>query len=89
MLYFHPWEFDPDQPRLPLRGLKRWRTYVGMSRTTGRLGDLLEAYPFRRAVDVAREIRESTVPLERYSVGAGEGSAHQNSNRNSPARKAA
>ena len=20
MLYFHPWEFDPGQPRLPLRG---------------------------------------------------------------------
>ncbi|MDP7349058.1 MAG: DUF3473 domain-containing protein [Phycisphaeraceae bacterium] len=43
MLYFHPWEFDPDQPRLPLTGVSRWRTYVGLSRTRRRLSHLL--YP--------------------------------------------
>ena len=36
-LYFHPWEFDPDQARLPLRGLNRFRTYVGLARTRRRL----------------------------------------------------
>src|SRR5207248_1508972 len=30
MLYFHPWEFDPGQPRLPLGLLSRFRTYVGL-----------------------------------------------------------
>src|SRR5581483_7457642 len=30
-LYFHPWEFDPGQPRLPLGRLSRFRTYVGLS----------------------------------------------------------
>jgi polysaccharide deacetylase family protein (PEP-CTERM system associated) len=70
MLYFHPWEFDPDQPRLPLRGLARWRTYVGMKRTTKRPADLLTAYPFRRAVDVTREIRAGGTPLPRFPLVA-------------------
>jgi polysaccharide deacetylase family protein (PEP-CTERM system associated) len=53
MLYFHPWEFDPQQPRLPLRGLDRFRTYVGSGRTRGRLAALLPNYRFARAVDAA------------------------------------
>jgi polysaccharide deacetylase family protein (PEP-CTERM system associated) len=68
MLYFHPWEFDPDQPRLPLRRLSRWRTYVGVHRTTARLAKLLAAFPFRRAIDVVREIRASGVELPRYCL---------------------
>jgi polysaccharide deacetylase family protein (PEP-CTERM system associated) len=71
MLYFHPWEFDPDQPRLPLGRVARWRTYVGVGRTTGRLRDLLRAYPFRRAVDVARELRAVEATLPRFSVVGG------------------
>jgi polysaccharide deacetylase family protein (PEP-CTERM system associated) len=66
MLYFHPWEFDPDQPLLPLKRLSRWRTYVGMNRTTGRLGSLLKDYTFRRAVDVVRELKRDELP--RFSL---------------------
>ena len=69
VLYFHPWEFDPDQPRLPLRSLSRWRTYVGIEKTTRRLDELLGAFPFRRAIDVAREIEASGVELPRFRVG--------------------
>jgi polysaccharide deacetylase family protein (PEP-CTERM system associated) len=68
MLYFHPWEFDPGQPRLPLKRLARWRTYVGVGRTTARLGRLLATFPFRRAIDVVREIRASGVTLPRYQL---------------------
>ncbi|MBX9585114.1 MAG: polysaccharide deacetylase family protein [Gemmataceae bacterium] len=68
ILYFHPWEFDPDQPRLPLGRVARWRTYVGVGRTTARLRELLRAYPFRRAVDVARELRAVEDSLPRFSV---------------------
>lgn len=68
MLYFHPWEFDPDQPRLPLGRLSRWRTYVGVGKTTARLDALLGAYPFRRAIDAVRELR--TENLTRYRVAA-------------------
>ncbi len=68
MLYFHPWEFDPNQPRLPLSGLARWRTYVGIRRTTRRLASLLAEFSFRRAVDVARDIRASGIDLPRFSL---------------------
>ena len=71
MLYFHPWEFDPDQPRLPLGRLSRWRTYVGMSRTTARLKSLLRGYPFTRAIDAVRAIRASAAELPRFQVAAG------------------
>ena len=57
MLYFHPWEFDADQPRLPLSRLGRWRTYVGVGKTTERLNHLLAGYPFRRAIDAARDLQ--------------------------------
>lgn len=44
MLYFHPWEFDPDQPRLRLSPLARWRTYAGLGATQPRLIKLLSQY---------------------------------------------
>jgi polysaccharide deacetylase family protein (PEP-CTERM system associated) len=68
VLYFHPWEFDADQPRLPLGRLARWRTYVGIGRTTDRLTKLLAQFPFRRAIDVAREIRAGGATLPRYRL---------------------
>lgn len=67
MLYFHPWEFDPDQPRLPLGRLSRWRTYVGVSKTTARLDNLLTAYPFTRAIDAVRALRRDALP--RFKLG--------------------
>ncbi len=41
MLYFHPWEFDPDQPRLPLNRANRFRTYVGQGRSRSKLAALI------------------------------------------------
>lgn len=66
MLYFHPWEFDPDQPRLPLGWLARWRTYVGMRRTTERLRSLLAGHRFVRAIDAVRAILDGGVELPRF-----------------------
>jgi polysaccharide deacetylase family protein (PEP-CTERM system associated) len=67
MLYFHPWEFDPGQLRLPLRGLNRLRTYVGIGRTQKRLRTLLNGYSFSRAVDVASRLRAGRA-LPRFTV---------------------
>lgn len=63
MLYFHPWEFDPEQPRLPLRRLSRFRTYVGIGRSRGRLATLMSRYRSARAVDVARRLERSALPV--------------------------
>jgi len=71
MLYFHPWEFDPDQPRLPLGRIARWRTYVGVGKSLGRLDRLLAGpYQFHRATDVANEIERSAVELPRFRIPA-------------------
>jgi polysaccharide deacetylase family protein (PEP-CTERM system associated) len=70
MLYFHPWEFDPDQPRLPLSRLRRFRTYVGIHRTRGRLRGLLEGRRFARAIDVAKRLNVSWGTLPGFDLNA-------------------
>lgn len=49
--YFHPWEFDPDQPRPQGISMKaRFRHYLNQGRALGRLGRLVEDFswaPFR------------------------------------------
>jgi polysaccharide deacetylase family protein (PEP-CTERM system associated) len=62
MIYFHLWEFDPDQPRLPLRPLNRVRTDVGLKKTRNRLARLLKGHTFRRAVDLVRKLNASSLP---------------------------
>ncbi len=68
MLYFHPWEFDPDQERLPLRRLSRFRTYVGIGRSRGRLSTLMRRHHFARAVDVATRLESSSPSLPRFDL---------------------
>ncbi len=69
MLYFHPWEFDPGQPQLPLKRLSRFRTYVGIGKSATRLRRLLERYAgrFRRALDVVENLegRKGELPVFR------------------------
>jgi polysaccharide deacetylase family protein (PEP-CTERM system associated) len=77
MLYFHPWEFDPELTRLPLRGLGRFRTYVGLHRTRGRLQRLLKSTAgerFRTAASVAVDLRrlEAETPLLDFDLAGSE-----------------
>jgi polysaccharide deacetylase family protein (PEP-CTERM system associated) len=46
-VYLHPWEFDPEQPRISgvSRGA-RFRHYVNLAKTESRLRKLLNAFPF-------------------------------------------
>lgn len=46
VVYLHPWELDPNQPRLPVTGLTRFRHYVNIGRTECRLKRLLEDFSF-------------------------------------------
>ena len=68
VFYFHPWEFDPEQDRLPLRPLSRFRTYVGLRRSRPRLAALLRGHPFVRAADVLRPLQDRLLQLPRFSV---------------------
>lgn len=67
-IYFHPWEFDPEQRRLPLAPVSRFRTYVGIGRSKDRLVRLLSRHRFVRAVDVARQLSPHVQSLARYSL---------------------
>jgi polysaccharide deacetylase family protein (PEP-CTERM system associated) len=44
--YAHPWEIDPDQPRLPGRAKSRLRHYTNLSKMAGRLSRLIEGGHF-------------------------------------------
>lgn len=46
MFYIHPWELDPDQPRLPCGWLTRLRHYRGLTQTASRLERLLAEFDF-------------------------------------------
>jgi polysaccharide deacetylase family protein (PEP-CTERM system associated) len=70
MLYFHPWEFDTEQARLPMSRLRRIRTYGGLNRSRGRLARLLEGREFVRAVDVARGLRGRVGSLSSFRIPA-------------------
>jgi polysaccharide deacetylase family protein (PEP-CTERM system associated) len=53
VVYFHPWELDPDQPRIR-EGLKsRLRHYTNLDEMTGRLEILLQTYSFQPFCGVA------------------------------------
>ncbi len=46
MFYIHPWEVDPDQPRLPVGWLTRVRHYRGLAGTAAKLESLLSEFRF-------------------------------------------
>lgn len=54
--YIHPWELDPEQPRLRTSWLTRIRHYGGLHRTTGRLERLLEEFRFRPIADTVENL---------------------------------
>lgn len=41
VLYFHPWEFDPDMPRMPLSMTGRIRTYTGLKSAAAKLSRIM------------------------------------------------
>jgi polysaccharide deacetylase family protein (PEP-CTERM system associated) len=45
--YIHPWELDPDQPRMRTKLLTRLRHYGGLERTVPRLRKLLSDFEFQ------------------------------------------
>lgn len=53
IFYFHPWELDPDQPRVTDATTKtRFRHYINLSRTAARLDRLLSDFSWGRADEV-------------------------------------
>jgi polysaccharide deacetylase family protein (PEP-CTERM system associated) len=56
VVYLHPWELDPEQPRLKPGRIKAFRHYVNLDRTTGRLKQLLNDFALGTISDVHAEM---------------------------------
>jgi polysaccharide deacetylase family protein (PEP-CTERM system associated) len=52
MFYLHPWEIDPEQPRIAAPLLSRFRHYRNLEKTEPRLRRLLEDFQFGPAFNV-------------------------------------
>ena len=48
LFYFHPWEIDPEQPRVAAGRLARFRHYVGLAAMEGRVARLLRDFAWGR-----------------------------------------
>lgn len=60
VIYLHPWEFDPDQPRISdAPWLSRFRHYVNIDKTADRLRRLLEEFEFGPIRDVFATLLKS------------------------------
>jgi len=52
IFYLHPWELDPEQPRMNVRFNYRLRHYINLEKTETRLKRLLEDFRFVPLVDL-------------------------------------
>lgn len=52
IFYLHPWEIDPEQPRLPAGYISRFRHYVNLAGTEKKLRKLLSTFTFTRVRDI-------------------------------------
>ena len=52
IFYLHPWEIDPEQPRLVVGVATKLRHYGNLGRTFGRLARLLSEFRFATVIDV-------------------------------------
>jgi polysaccharide deacetylase family protein (PEP-CTERM system associated) len=64
MVYFHPWELDPGQPRLEGSWKSRLRHYNGLNKTESRLDEILSAGTFQPFANFVRELELASVPVE-------------------------
>jgi polysaccharide deacetylase family protein (PEP-CTERM system associated) len=62
IFYMHPWEIDPDQPRLRTSRLGRFRHYRNLDKTEDRLRALLSDFRFSTVTRVLAVEREASVP---------------------------
>ncbi len=77
MVYVHPWELDPAQPRLAARALSRLRQYTNLRKTEPRLRRLLREFRFgpiaevmRPAVPAHMNVALTTFGVRRFSAGS-------------------
>ncbi|WP_447602463.1 XrtA system polysaccharide deacetylase [Nitrospira sp. Nam80] len=66
VMYLHPWEFDPEQPRMDGPLVSRIRHYLNLSKTETRLNMLLEDFDFAPICEAIEPI--DTMGQEKQTV---------------------
>lgn len=66
IVYFHPWELDPDQPRLTGSWKSRLRHYRGLDKTADRLAEILSRGTFQPLLDLVRAFKRFPQPANEY-----------------------
>jgi polysaccharide deacetylase family protein (PEP-CTERM system associated) len=64
IFYLHPWEIDPDQPRIEASTLSRFRHYRNLAKTESRLRRLLSEFRFGSAMSVITTAAAQPTALE-------------------------
>ena len=67
MVYFHPWEIDPKQPRISCSFRSRLRHYTNLSGMRRKIEKILKDFRFSTISDVCREL---DIYREKRSLGA-------------------
>ena len=70
LFYIHPWEVDPNQPRLQASFKSRFRHYNNLHRTLGKLDRLLTAFRFGPIRAVLAERQPNGSPAEMAIIPA-------------------
>jgi polysaccharide deacetylase family protein (PEP-CTERM system associated) len=65
ILYVHPWEIDPGQPRLEGSAKSKFRHYTNLRQTYTRLKTLLESHPHRAFAGGGVDLNGHTIDLGR------------------------
>jgi len=55
VVYLHPWEIDTGQPRIHAGAVSRFRQYVNLEKTEGRIAQLLQDFRFGTVSTVLRD----------------------------------
>lgn len=65
VFYFHPWEIDPNQPRVPNAPIRsKLRHYTGLEKMAGKLRDLMVEFRWGRMDELARFEERHAIELE-------------------------
>ena len=54
IVYVHPWEFDIEQPKIRSSRVNNFKHYVNISKTEGKLKQLLRDFEFTSIIDILR-----------------------------------
>lgn len=61
MFYLHPWEIDPEQPRISAGWFSTFRHYTNLGRCNRRLRKLLQDFKFGPTIDILKAISISSI----------------------------